>query len=156
MEKRSISDEQISASSEYNANHAAIQGRLHFQAVTGKAGAWSSGVHDSNQWLQIDLGNMHLTVTGVATQGRNGYCCQWVTKYKLQYSDYEGNCDERNINCKYYREPGKVQDKVKCEKFSFIHPVNTTTSFSYYGHILVTRETSLSFSNQKAPLSPLA
>ena len=56
MEDGAISDAQISASSQWDANHAAKQGRLHFQAVSGKAGSWSAQFNDLNQWLQIDLG----------------------------------------------------------------------------------------------------
>ena len=105
MESGDISDAQISASSEWDANHAAIQGRLGFQAVSGKAGSWSARANDGNQWLQIDLGNQHTKVTGVTTQGRNGYS-QWVTKYKLQYSD-------DGVNFKYYRDQGQGATKAK-------------------------------------------
>ena len=90
MASGAISDGQISASSQWDGNHASSQGRLNFQAVPGKAGSWSALTNDANQWLQIDLGinwgNQHIKVTRVATQGRNGYS-QWVTRYKLQYSD---------------------------------------------------------------------
>ena len=101
METGAISDAQISASSEWDANHAAKQGRLHFQAVPGKAGSWSAKANNVNQWLQIDLGNQHTKVTRVATQGRNAYS-QWVTKYKLQYSD-------DGVNFQYYRENGAIK-----------------------------------------------
>ena len=101
METGAISDAQISASSEWDANHAAKQGRLHFQAVSGKAGSWSAQFNDLNQWLQIDLGNQHAKVTRVATQGRNAYS-QWVTKYKLQYSD-------DGVNFQSYRENGAIK-----------------------------------------------
>ena len=84
MENRAISDGQISASSEHDVNHAAIQGRLNFQADNGKTGAWSAKTNDANQWLQVDLSSPQVTVTRVTTQGRNGYSFgQWVTKYKL-------------------------------------------------------------------------
>ena len=110
METGAISDAQISASSEWDANHAAKQGRLHFQAVPGKAGSWSAKANNVNQWLQIDLGNQRTKVTRVATQGRNAYS-QWVTKYKLQYSD-------DGVNFRYYREQGQTTDKVKVLRFS--------------------------------------
>ena len=100
MESGAISDAQISASSQWDANHAAKQGRLHFQAVSGKAGSWSAQFNNLNQWLQIDLGNQHAKVTRVATQGRNAAYSQWVTKYKLQYSD-------DGVNFKYYRDQGQ-------------------------------------------------
>ena len=104
MENGAISNGQITASSQWGANHAAIQGRLHFQGTSTKAGSWSALTNDVNQWLQIDLGNLRTTVTRVATQGRNGYS-QWVTKYKLQYS-------EDGVNYHYYREYAERVDKV--------------------------------------------
>ena len=100
MEDGSISDSQISASSQLDSSHAAIHGRLHF----GKAGSWSASSNDVNQWLQIDLGSRHTEVTRVATQGRNDYP-QWVAKYKLQYSD-------DGVNFQYYKEQGQPADKV--------------------------------------------
>jgi len=103
MESRAISDAQISASSQWDANHAAIQGRLNFQAGGGKQGGWSSRHNDQNQWLQADLGSSKK-VTYLATQGRNAYN-QWVTSYKVEYSN-DGS------SFQYYQEQGA--DKV-CE-----------------------------------------
>jgi len=103
MENGVISDEQISASSQWDANHAAVQGRLHFKAGGGKQGAWSARANDVNQWLQIDLGNMYTKVTRVASQGRQG-SNQWVTKYKLQYST-------DGVNFQYYKDEGQAADK---------------------------------------------
>ena len=100
MQSGRISDGQISASSQYDENYAANQGRLHFQATGTLHGSWSAGKNDVHQWLQVYLGWDSISVTGVATQGRNGFCCQWVTKYNLQYSDDD-------INFRYYREPGE-------------------------------------------------
>ncbi|KAL9968116.1 hypothetical protein ACROYT_G026448 [Oculina patagonica] len=103
MENREISNGQITASSQWDANHAAIQGRLHFEAGGGKQGAWSARTNDVNQWLQVDLGSRYTRVTRVATQGRNAVN-QWVTKYKLQYSN-------DGVNFQYYREQGKNENK---------------------------------------------
>ena len=100
MQSGRISDGQISASTQYDENHAANQGRLHFQATGTLHGSWSAEKNDAHQWLQVYLGWDSILVTGVATQGRNGLCCQWVTKYNLQYSD-------DNVNFRYYREPGE-------------------------------------------------
>ena len=104
MESSAISDGQVSASSQWDVNHAPKQGRLNFQAVPGKAGSWSARANDVNQWFQIDLRNQNTKVTRVATQGRNAYG-QWVTKYKLQYSN-----DGQNFH--YYREHGQYAIKV--------------------------------------------
>ena len=106
MENGDITDEQISASSTTNSNHAANQGRLHFQENSPIQGSWVARARDTNQWLQVDLRTNHISVTRVATQGRNGHNDQWVTKYKLQYS-------EDGVNFKYYREQGQATDKVK-------------------------------------------
>ena len=107
MESGAISDGQISASSEseWSVNHAANQGRLHFQKTTSKAGSWSAARNDEYQWLQVDMESDYTKVTRVATQGRNGYS-QWVKEYKLQYRNY-------TVNFLYYIEPGQNTEKVK-------------------------------------------
>ena len=115
MESGAIPDSQISASSEYSrtpADQAASQGRLNFQETTDKAGSWIADTNDDKQWLQIDLGNQQTKVTRVATQGRNynvlwpwGPHQQWVTRYKLQYSN-------DTANFQYYKEQGQTTDKV--------------------------------------------
>ena len=106
MEDYTISDEQITASSEWSNDKAAFQGRLHLKETIIKSGGWGAGVNDSNQWLQVDLISLYVKVTVVATQGRNGNYDEWVTKYKLQYSD-------DGVSFTYYREPGETTDKVK-------------------------------------------
>ena len=105
MESGTIFDEQITASSEFNVHLAANHSRLNFQGVDGKRGSWSAGRNDANQWLQVDLGTENFTVTHVATQGKYDLS-QWVTSYKLQYSDNE-------VDFTFYREQGKTEDKVK-------------------------------------------
>ena len=112
MENSLIPDGQIDASSKWDVNHAAEQGRLHFQATGDKAGAWSARTNDVNQWIQVDLIDPYTLVTGVATQGRNAFNIdQWVTKYRLRYSN-----DRKNF--RYYKQQGKTQatDKVKLEQ----------------------------------------
>ena len=104
METRSIKDAQIIASSEHNSNHAAIHARLNFKAGGGKQGAWSAGLNDVNQWIQVALGS-YTTLTGIATQGRNG-ADQWVTKYQLQYGD-------DGVNFHYYKALCEILPKVK-------------------------------------------
>ena len=107
MEFGAIKDTQIRASSEWDLNHAAIQGRLNFQKSGIKQGAWSSRNNDNNQWLQIDLRQSYTKVTAVASQGRN-QASQWVTKYKLQYSN-------DGVTFQYYKEQGRTVDKVRCD-----------------------------------------
>ena len=105
MENGAIFDRQISASSQVDANHAAIHGRLNIKATANNGGSWSAVSNDINQWLQIDLGSSYTKVTCEATQGRSDVA-QWVTRYRLQYS-------KDGENFQYYREPGKTADKVK-------------------------------------------
>ena len=85
MESETISDAQITASSQRDDNYAAQHGRLHSKKSGNKQGGWSALGNDLHQWLQVDLGS-YARVTRVATQGRNANN-EWVTKYKLQYSD---------------------------------------------------------------------
>ncbi len=106
MESRSITDGQITASSQWDGNHAAIQGRLNFQRIY-KAGAWSARKTDPSPWLQVDIGSQYTVVMRVATQGRQAYSFyQWVKNYKLQY----GN---DTASFQYYKEPRKNEPKVK-------------------------------------------
>ena len=103
MESRHIKDAQITASSQWNGNHAAIQGRLNFKAGGGKTGGWSARSNNGNQWIQVAFGS-YTKLTSIATQGRNAYS-QWVTAYKLQYS-------EDGVNFYNYKVPGKSSPKV--------------------------------------------
>lgn len=104
MESGTISDGQISASSEpEDGNRAAKLGRLHFPARDGHS--WSVTRNDANQWLQVDLMAQKTTVTQVATQGSNGHK-EWVSTYKLQYSS-------DGLSFKYYKEQGQNGDTVR-------------------------------------------
>ena len=105
MESGAITDNQIQASSQWDSSHAPFQGRLHFQGSFFKAGSWSAGRNDLLQWLQIDLGSQYTKVTRVATQGRNAHS-QWVTRYKLMYSN-------DGLNFQYYWDQGKPADEVQ-------------------------------------------
>ena len=105
MENDVIDDKQIDASSQLDSTHSARQGRLHSKADGSTWGSWSARTNDLNQWLQVDL-STYTRVTRVATQGRNGFY-QWVTKYKLQYSDDENTFhvyeEQGNGGAKVYR-----------------------------------------------------
>ena len=116
MEDGTISDGQISASSEIDLNHAATQARLQFQQTGIKQGSWVAGTVDTNQWLQIDLANYHTTVRRVATQGRNGGS-QWVTSYNLQYSD-------NGVSFTYFGDQGQGLIKVEFRQVLAMSIVN--------------------------------
>jgi len=104
MENRLIKDSQITASTQWDSNHAAIQARLNFKAGGHKKGGWSALRNDHYQWIQVTLGS-YTKLTGIATQGRNGHS-QWVTKYRLQYS-------QNGVSFYYYRASGQLRSKVK-------------------------------------------
>ena len=103
MESRAILDAQISASSQMDSNHSASHARLHLQADGSTSGGWSALTNDVNQWLQVDFGSYTL-VTRIATQGENGYS-NWVTKYKLKYSD-------DGTTFQFYKDVGGTSPKV--------------------------------------------
>ena len=125
MENGSISDGQISASSEWNtthhadqcrvattyyadqwdATHYAHQGRLQFKADGVSGGTWSAAKNDIKQWLKVDLGSNFTRVAGLATQGRGDYDW-WVIEYKLLYSSYQ------NSNFRNYKEREQKVAKV--------------------------------------------
>ena len=92
MENGAISDAQISASSQWHDNNGPHRARLNRKQEGNKKGAWSSLNNDIYQWLQVDIGT-YTTVTRIATQGRSDME-QWVTKYRLQYSE-----DGVNFHC---------------------------------------------------------
>ena len=104
MRTGAISNAQISASSEWNSNYAAIQGRLNFKAIR-KWGAWTARRNDLNQWLEVFLGDQLTDVTGVATQGRRDWNF-WVIVYKLMFSVKRGTFQ-------YYKKYGQASVKVR-------------------------------------------
>ena len=103
MESGAIANAQIRASSMLDSNNSPGQARLHQKADGSMAGAWSAYTDGLNQWIQVDLGS-YTKVSRVATQGKSGFE-QWVTKYKIQYSD-DGE------NFWVYKEPGTTLAKV--------------------------------------------
>ena len=104
MENGAISDAQISASSQLHDNNGPHRARLNRGRDGNKRGAWSSLNNDINQWLQVDL-RTYTTVTRIATQGRSDVN-QWVTKYRLQYS-------EDGVNFHFYKAQAQDSAKVR-------------------------------------------
>ena len=80
MEKGSIPDSNITASSVQNDNTPAKNGRLHFTSGS----SWCARTSDANPYLQIDLQTLHI-ICAVSTQG-NSQADQWVKNYTLQSS----------------------------------------------------------------------
>ena len=83
VEDGRIEDSQITASTEWNANHRASYARLNQPGGPGMAGGWCpSGDH--GEWLQVDLGVSRL-VSGIVMQGRADLG-HWVRTYMVQYN----------------------------------------------------------------------
>ncbi|CAB4026958.1 Hypothetical predicted protein [Paramuricea clavata] len=86
LENGRIRDRQVRASSNYDSNHRAQNGRLNFIAHNGRTGAWSAKYNNVNQWLEVDLEQL-VVITGICTQGRADSCCnQFVKTYIISYS----------------------------------------------------------------------
>ena len=111
MENGAISDDQISASSQWNDKHPAKNARLNFKRREGWG--WVTQANDFHQWLQVDLGS-NTTVTGVATQGSPDNVHDiWVIKYRLQYSD-------DGVTRYVYKAPNGTSPKVyQCINLAF-------------------------------------
>ena len=134
MESGKILDKQITASSEWNAHHAAHQGRLNFQevverGVARRSGSWSARKNDMNQWLQVDLLREESVVASVATQGRNrnplwGEHDQWVQSYKLQYSN-------NGVDFEYYKDARQNSAKVRLKMASIYRKRRSQAASNY-------------------------
>ncbi|KAK3583997.1 hypothetical protein CHS0354_034901, partial [Potamilus streckersoni] len=86
-----VPDEHLSASSEYDEQHAAKYGRINTRYVHGiHIGAWAAGVASKEEFIQVKLKQRSL-IQAVQTQGRNitgekpAYQ-QYVKRYKVSYS----------------------------------------------------------------------
>lgn len=95
MEARTITDNQIKASSKYYGQTAAFA-RLNCCPILQKLFlGWAAYERNTLTWLEIDFQNKHTVVTGVATQGGGRWSFSWhpmwVAKYKLQYGNDSGN-----------------------------------------------------------------
>ena len=114
MENGDIKDEQLSASTQwvsppsrsgkppivYGAKNARLKN------TREPAPCWTPANHNQNkkQWLQVNFGHPYTKITRIATQG-NPDADEWVTEFKLQYSD-----DGQIFH--YYKEQGQNTDKV--------------------------------------------
>ena len=71
-----IPDSSIQASSLYNSNYKASNGRLRGSSC------WEPAGGDAQPWIEADLGR-HVNVHGIQTQGGSGYYYHWVTTLKV-------------------------------------------------------------------------
>ena len=87
VEKGSIPDKRFSASSQRSSYYSPASARLNKEPQPFKsAGAWCPMNDTLFEWLQVDLGHLHV-VGGVATQGHNSSSVsEWVTNYQVWYS----------------------------------------------------------------------
>ena len=84
MEDKRIPDGAFTASSSFNDHHRPSLARLNILSDGKHIGAWCPKAKTTNQWLQIDLGEI-TAVTKVATQGRYSSPDRART-YTLSYS----------------------------------------------------------------------
>ena len=82
MEKRTITDAQITASSEQHHSYMAIDARPNLNG-------WYAVHLDQHQWLQVDLGKK-TDVTGIKTWGRKDHG-EWVVTYSISFGDDGSN-----------------------------------------------------------------
>ncbi|XP_068671097.1 uncharacterized protein [Montipora foliosa] len=88
MEKGTIPDSAIVASSRYNQYAGPERARLNLPKQGNFYGGWTSQYTDAKQFLQIDLGQV-TKVTRIAHQGRSD-ASWWTKTYTLSYSDDGG------------------------------------------------------------------
>ncbi|XP_072025436.1 uncharacterized protein [Amphiura filiformis] len=95
MESGEITDEQMSASSNFN-TMPPQNGRLHFESdVSNRKSCWGPRQElGQEEWLQIDLKNLH-TITGIITQGDgDNWRYHWVTTYRIHYASMKDGSNE--------------------------------------------------------------
>ncbi|KAL9964355.1 hypothetical protein ACROYT_G027986 [Oculina patagonica] len=84
LESGAITNQQMTAFSQYDVNHGPENARLNHVADGRKMGAWSAVKNEKEQWLKVDFGR-NVKITKFATQGRQDLD-QWVKTYKLSFS----------------------------------------------------------------------
>ncbi|VDI02700.1 Hypothetical predicted protein, partial [Mytilus galloprovincialis] len=57
-------------------------------------GGWSPEKSDTKQYIQVEFSDPTI-IKGLVTQGKNGCCNKWVTKYKISYSS---DCKTWNVS----------------------------------------------------------
>lgn len=84
MQNGRIKNAAITASSQWDKNHAPYLARLGRLRRGRLMGAWSAKRNNHNQFIQVDL-LRSMKITGVATQGR-AEAAQWVTAFYFLFS----------------------------------------------------------------------
>ena len=98
-----ITNDQITAKSEYNSDSVSYTARLKLTGVSWCSARATSGVVDYSQYVQVDFRSV-LILTGVATQGDATWSTSYVKAYYLevsiegnQYSDVKGSDGNRQV-----------------------------------------------------------
>ncbi|RMX52485.1 hypothetical protein pdam_00013777, partial [Pocillopora damicornis] len=136
LQSEDIPNSDITASSEWAANHGPSNARLNRPASGGRTGAWSARANNMGQWIQANLRQL-TRVTKVAIQGRQDHP-QWVTAFKISYSlngkhfeyqqkIYYGNNDRNSIVFNILMAPIEA-------RFVRLHP------YAWHGHISLRME----------------
>lgn len=151
LQRGSLKNKYIKASSYYDVRHAPWLARLHLVRRGRNAGSWVTRHNNHNQWLQITY-TRTMKFTGILTQGRQDYS-QWVTSFWVLYS-------QDGAHWVYYQKYG--QPKVKSVYWGICMPSDhkvdpqlgrdwniCTTSFSPK----LTQPSILKKSENRAPVS---
>lgn len=100
MKNGRIRPAQLSASSSWDRNHGANNGRLHLRRIGARVGAWCARHNNRLQWYQVNFGRP-TRVVKFSTQGRQD-ARQWVTQYYLtfsqdgiQFAEYKENSNRK-------------------------------------------------------------
>ena len=120
MQDGTISDGQISASSERSLYFGPENARLNFGGTSMRVGAWVARKRDRNQWLQVDFGNETI-VTGIDTQGRKfcGECHDFVKNYTVSYSQDSATFHQYKENGNYTKVENSVDSTLSVSWMSW-------------------------------------
>ncbi|KAJ8023184.1 Lactadherin [Holothuria leucospilota] len=100
----------------------------------GGTSGWAAARSDANQWIQVDFGHRFYKVNGILLQGRGGCCDQWVTSFRMLFSNdaevfystevIEGTFDRNTVSRRYF-------DRTIVARYVRFVPV------TWHGHITV-------------------
>lgn len=103
LQNGDIKDDQIHVSSNKSSESASRYGRLGTKAVSGvNIGGWMPNIKEGSYFI-VDFLNK-VKITGVITQGRDGYN-NWMKTFKLRFSVDHGSLH-------WFQESGKPKVNV--------------------------------------------
>lgn len=112
------SDILLTASSSWNSkcgpDRAALFEVDTYSEASGGIAGWAAATNDQNQWIQVDFG-FPRRVTGILLQGRGPGSDQWVTSFRVLFSDdqkvfystevIEGTFDHHTVARRFFDRP---------------------------------------------------